>query len=42
MLDLKRDYVIKPLSRAKRKDYENYVINAIWTRLDRLDLHPVT
>lgn len=42
MKDLKRDYIIKTLSRTKRKDYENYVVNAIWNRLDRLDIQPVT
>jgi very-short-patch-repair endonuclease len=42
MLDAKRDYIIKTLSRTNRKDYENYVVNAIWNRLARLDIQPVT
>lgn len=27
------EYLVKTLSRTKRKDYENYVINAVWNRL---------
>lgn len=42
MQDIKRDYLIKTFSRTKRKDYENYIINAIWHRLGRLDIQPVT
>jgi very-short-patch-repair endonuclease len=42
MEDPKRDYLIKTLSRTKRKDYENYIINAIWHKLDRSDIQPVT
>lgn len=38
----KRDYLIKTLSRTKRKDYENYVIGAIWHRLNNLEIKPVT
>ena len=38
----KRDYLVKTLSRTKRKDYENYVINAIWHKLNRLDIQPIT
>lgn len=38
----KRDYLIRTLSRTKRKDYENYVVNAIWNRLGIFDLKPVT
>lgn len=40
--DKKRDYLIRTLSRTKRKDYENYIINAIYHKLNRLDIHPVT
>lgn len=29
----KLGYLIRALSRTKRKDYENYVVNAIWNRL---------
>ena len=42
MEDKKRDYIVKTFSRTKRKDYENYVINAIWQRLDNLNIKPVT
>ncbi|MFT8890113.1 MAG: AbaSI family restriction endonuclease [Ethanoligenens sp.] len=42
MQDIKRDYLIKTFSRTKRKDYENYIVNAIWHRLNRLDIQPVT
>lgn len=40
--DKKREYLIKTLSRTKKKDYENYIINAIWHKLGRLDIQPVT
>ena len=40
--DYKRDYIVKTFSRTRKKDYENYVLNTIWTRLNRLDLQPVT
>lgn len=40
--DKKRLYLIKTLSRTKRKDYENYIINGIWHRLNNLDIQPVT
>jgi hypothetical protein len=33
-------YIVETLSRTKRKDYENYVINAIWNRLDNPDNEP--
>lgn len=42
MSNEKRDYIIKTLSRTKRKDYENYVINGIWHKIDNLGLKPVT
>jgi len=35
-------YIIKTLSRTKRKDYENYCVNRIWTLLNRTDIKPVT
>lgn len=38
----KRDYLIKTLSRTKRKDYENYVIGAIWHRLSNPEIKPVS
>ena len=40
--DKKRDYLIKTFSRTRRKDYENYILNSIWNKLDRLDIQPVT
>ncbi|PRS26194.1 hypothetical protein C6W19_25870 [Bacillus sp. RJGP41] len=42
MMDAKREYLVRTFSRTKRKDYENYILNRIWNRLDRLDLKPVT
>ena len=35
-------YLVKTLSRTKRKDYENYVINAIWNRLDDHNVRPTS
>ena len=40
--DLKTIYLIKTFSRTKRKDYENYVINAIWQRLGDDSVKPVS
>ena len=41
-MDLKVIYLAKTLSRTKRKDYENYVVNAIWNRVNNPKLLPVT
>ena len=38
----KKEYLIRTLSRTKRKDYENYVINRLYTRLNDLDIKPMT
>lgn len=38
----KKDYLIRTLSRTKRKDYENYVINRLYNRLNDLDIKPMT
>ncbi len=38
----KRDYLVKTFSRTKRKDYENYILTAIWHKLDNVDLKPVS
>lgn len=38
----KRNYLIRTFSRTKKKDYENYILNSIWTKLNRLDLQPIT
>lgn len=38
----KKYYLVKTLSRTKRKDYENYVINRIYNKLDDLDIKPMT
>jgi len=40
--DKKILYLIRTLSRTKRKDYENYVINAIWNRLNDDTIEAVT
>lgn len=40
--DSKTLYLVKTLSRTKRKDYENYVINAIWQRLNNSDIEIVS
>ena len=36
----KVEYLIKTFSRTKRKDYENYILNAVWQKIDCLDLRP--
>ena len=41
-MDKKVVYLSKTLSRTKRKDYENYVVNAIWNRINEPKLLPVT
>ena len=38
----KLEYLIKTLSRTKRKDYENYIVNRVYNELDDLDIKPVT
>lgn len=38
----KMKYIAATLSRTKRKDYENYVVNRIYTLLDDLDIQPIT
>jgi very-short-patch-repair endonuclease len=35
-------YLVKTLSKTNRKDYENYVINAIFQRIGNLNLRPIT
>jgi len=40
--DDKTIYLIRTLSRTKRKDYENYVVNAIWNRLNNNDIEVVS
>ncbi len=40
--DPKTLYLVKTLSRTKRKDYENYVINAIWQRLNNNNIEVVS
>jgi very-short-patch-repair endonuclease len=42
IVDGKTIYLVKTLSRTKRKDYENYVINAIWQRLGDNTIEPVS
>lgn len=41
-IDPKTRYLIKTLSRTNRKDFENYVINAIWHRLGNSNLEVVS
>lgn len=38
----KLTYLARTLSRTKRKDYENYIINAVWNRLACDELRPVS
>ena len=38
----KLKYLAKTLSRTRRKDYENYVINAVWNRVDNKNLYPIS
>ena len=40
--DPKVSYLVRTLSRTNRKDYENYVVNAIWNRLNNDSLEIVT
>jgi very-short-patch-repair endonuclease len=41
-VDDKIKYLVKSLSRTKRKDYENYVINAIYNRVNNNELKPIS
>lgn len=41
-MDSKVVYLAKTLSRTKRKDYENYVVNAIWNRVNDSRLVPIS
>ncbi|MBM7095166.1 hypothetical protein JSY36_05290 [Bacillus sp. H-16] len=38
----RRDYLVRTFSRTKRKDYENYVLTAIWHKLDNLNILPAS
>lgn len=38
----KTEYIIKTFARTTHKQFENYVVNAIWNRLGRFDLRPIT
>lgn len=38
----KRDYLVKTFSRTKKKDYENYILTAIWHKLDNMEIKPVS
>lgn len=38
----KLNYIVKTLSRTNRKDYENYIVNAIYSRVNNPNLIPVT
>jgi len=41
-MDERFDYIARTLSRTKRKEYENYVVNAIWNRLNTTEVKPVS
>ena len=41
-MDERFDYIARTLSRTKRKEYENYVVNAIWNRLSTTEIKPVS
>ncbi len=41
-MDKKFEYIARTLSRTKRKEYENYVVNAIWNRLNTTEVKPVS
>jgi very-short-patch-repair endonuclease len=38
----KFNYLVRTFSRTNRKDWENYVLNAIWNRLGNLSIKPVS
>ena len=38
----KMEYLVRTFSRTNKKDYENYVLGAIWHGLNNLNLKPVT
>ena len=38
----KREYLVKTFSRTKRKDYENYILTAVWHKLDNMNIKPVS
>ncbi|PRY81416.1 AbaSI family restriction endonuclease [Alkalibacterium olivapovliticus] len=38
----KVEYLIKTFSRTRRKDYENYILNAVWQKINFLNMRPVT
>ncbi|MBL8159496.1 restriction endonuclease [Candidatus Saccharibacteria bacterium] len=42
MKNTRFEYLIKTLSRTKRKDYENYIVNAIWNRLNDSSIKPAS
>lgn len=41
-LDPKLQYIIKTLSKTNRKDYENFVVNAIWQKLSNPDIEIIS
>ena len=41
-MDERFEYIARTLSRTKRKEYENYVVNAIWNRLNTTEVKPVS
>ncbi len=41
-MDDRFNYIARTLSRTNRKEYENYVVNAIWNRLNTTEVKPVS
>ncbi|MGF3183317.1 AbaSI family restriction endonuclease [Facklamia sp. P12934] len=38
----KKEYLVRTFSWTKRKDYENYILNAVWQQMNYPQLRPVT
>lgn len=38
----KKEYLVRTFSRTKRKDYENYILNAVWQQMNYPLVRPVT
>lgn len=38
----KKEYLVRTFSRTKRKDYENYILNAIWQQMNYPQIRPVS
>lgn len=42
MIESKVEYLAKTFSRTRRKDYENYILNAVWQKIGSLNARPVS